>query len=149
MLKPKLKAALKTLKWLGHKYYQFVRDKDLEDYDNRCKETDIDGFNFLNGISNEDSTEKNKTIGSTAENNEEESDEDDKENEKILTKDPVAKFQFDYNRNTCFSNDVPELVIDESAINQKISIAPGEGKIPTNILEDDDILTLIQQERTA
>ena len=55
-----------------------------------------------------------------------------------MTKDPVAKFQFDYNRNTCFGNDVPELAIDESAVNQKISIAPGEGKIPTNILQEDD-----------
>ena len=55
----------------------------------------------------------------------------------MLTKDSVSKFQFDYNQNTCFSNDVPELVVCEKA-SENVSIAPGEGKIPTSILQDDE-----------
>ena len=59
------------------------------------------------------------------------------EMEEYLTKDPVAKFQFEYNRNTCFGNDVPEISVPEQ-INEPLCIAPGEGKIPTNLLMDDD-----------
>ena len=61
----------------------------------------------------------------------------DKETEEFLTNDAVAKFQFDYDRNTCFTNNVPEIGISETN-DQCLSIAPGEGKVPTNILQDKD-----------
>ena len=41
----------------------------------------------------------------------------------------MAKFQFDYNRNSCFANDIPEINVNEDA-NLSIAIAPGEGKFP-------------------
>ena len=135
----KLKAALRTLKSLGHKYYQFVKDLDLDDYEDRCKETDIEGFNFLSGRLDDnidDIATVDKEHKEHSEDNEDRDEDEDKEHE-VLTKDSVSKFQFDYNRNTCFNNDVPELVVPESE-NENISIAPGEGKIPTSILLDDD-----------
>ena len=55
----------------------------------------------------------------TAENNNpaenlSEDEEAEKELEEYLTKDPVAKQQFEYDRNTCFVNDVPEMGVNES-----------------------------------
>jgi hypothetical protein len=41
----KIFEALKTLKKLGNKYYQFV--PDLEDYKNKCQNLDPEGFNLL------------------------------------------------------------------------------------------------------
>ena len=51
--------------------------------------------------------------------------------------DCIKRWQFDYNRSTCFSDNYPEINYKE--INtDNISIAPGEGKMPTNILEETD-----------
>ena len=44
---------------------------------------------------------------------------------KILEKDAVTKFQFDYNRNTCFNNNMPEISVQDEVM----TVAPGEGKI--------------------
>ena len=38
----------------------------------------------------------------------------EKDIKEYLEKDSVAKFQFDYNRNTCFSNDIPEISVNET-----------------------------------
>ena len=57
---------------------------------------------------------------------------DEAEMQEYLTKDSAAKFQFDYNRNTCFTNDAPELDVQD----KPISVAPGQGKVPTCILLD-------------
>ena len=55
------------------------------------------------------------------------------ENE-YLKKDPVRRYQFeDYNKSLCMSNMYPEV----DPINS-IILAPGEGKIPKNVLFDDD-----------
>ena len=61
-------------------------------------------------------------------------DELEKEWDDYRQNDPVAKFQFDYNRVTCFGNDVPE--ISAVDVNEIVSVAPGEGKIPKSILSD-------------
>ena len=42
---PKVFKALKTLKEMGNPYYQFV--PDFESYQNKCKNTDAEGFKFL------------------------------------------------------------------------------------------------------
>ena len=70
---------------------------------------------------------------------EQEDNEDDNENdiEEFLKKDSVAKFQFDYNRNTCFANDMPEISVNDKET-PTLCIAPGEGKIPKDILQDKD-----------
>ena len=53
--------------------------------------------------------------------------------EKILSK----KWQFDYNNETCFNNDYPEINYKDEVTNC-VNVAPGEGKIPSNILEEID-----------
>ena len=45
----KIKAALRTLKKLGHKYYQFIKDADLDSFEERCATSDVDGYEFLFG----------------------------------------------------------------------------------------------------
>ena len=61
----------------------------------------------------------------------------DKDEVEYQKKDPVKKWQIDYNTSTCFTNDYPELTV-RSEVDKSISIAPGEGKHPTNILEEID-----------
>ena len=58
-------------------------------------------------------------------------DEEEAEINEYLTKDPVARQQFEYNKNVCLANDVPEI-----GINMSVSVAPAEGKVPRNILFD-------------
>ena len=73
---------------------------------------------------------------SIVEDDEENTTEDIEENE-YITKDSVKKFQFEYNKSTCFSDDYPEINFREDN-SGNVSIAPGEGKTPTNILEEKD-----------
>ena len=55
------------------------------------------------------------------------------EEEEYVKKDPIRKFQYDYIKTTCMTNKFPEADYDSS-----LSFAPAEGKVPTNILKDDD-----------
>ena len=50
-----------------------------------------------------------------------------------MKKAPIRKYQYDYNRTTCMTNKFPE-----SDSGSALDFAPAEGKIPTNILRDDD-----------
>jgi hypothetical protein len=63
----------------------------------------------------------------------EEEEKEKKEEEDYVKKDPIRKFQYDYNKTTCMTNKFPE-ADSESALN----FAPAEGKIPTSILKDED-----------
>ena len=49
----------------------------------------------------------------------------------------MKKWQFDYNRSTCFSHNYPEINYKEDT-SEEVSVAPGEGKLPSNILEEKD-----------
>ena len=60
-----------------------------------------------------------------------------KEEKEYLTKDPVRKWQFNYNQSTYFSNNYPEISYKDD-INDTFDIAPGEGKTPTNVLQEID-----------
>ena len=144
---PKLLKALKTLKDLGNPYYQFV--PDIIDFKQKLLVSDIEGFNFLYP---EESLEREKdnsheNIEFACEESEADCEgvadaEDDNVTEDIeeieyMTKDSIKKFQFDYNKSTCFSDDYPEINFrEDNAVN--VSIAPGEGKTPTNNLEEKD-----------
>ena len=52
------------------------------------------------------------------------------------TKDPVRKFQIDYDKSLCLSEKFPEafLLENQQPHVSDVSVAPGEGKIPENIL---------------
>ena len=50
--------------------------------------------------------------------------------------DPVAKFQFDYDRSTCLTEKYPEVAVTAESNVQELSFAPGEGRYPSDILID-------------
>ena len=56
--------------------------------------------------------------------------------------DVIKKFQFDYDKSVCMTERFPEAVMTEplaySSESNQISFAPGEGKIPENILQTDN-----------
>ena len=76
-----------------------------------------DNMTFNNGYSddttntfaNDDIEENLDPQIYNSENDKDIEDEIEKDFEEYLTKDPVAKFQFDYNMSTCFGNEVPEI----------------------------------------
>jgi len=63
-------------------------------------------------------------------------DEVEKEELEYEKKDSVKKWQFPYNISTCFSNNYPEISYKDDS--ERVSVAPGEGKSPSNILEEKD-----------
>ena len=58
---------------------------------------------------------------------------EEKDNIEYKTKDVVKKYQFEYDKSLCMSNKYPE--VNE---NNDISVAPGEGKTPKDILGEED-----------
>ena len=50
--------------------------------------------------------------------------------------DPVAKFQFDYDRSSCLTEKYPEVAVEEQPNNHELCFAPGEGRYPSDILLD-------------
>ena len=71
--------------------------------------------------------------------------EDENEEEDNASKHFAKKWQFQYNSSTYFSNDFPELDVHEEKNqdgtdekDKAYSVAPGEGKKPTNILNEHD-----------
>ena len=94
--------------------------------------------------SNEESEDKQDTAGKTqpgvAGNSNNNDDDDSNENDycEYIKRDPVARQQFDYDKNICFVNDLPEI-----HVNTSLSVAPGEGYVPQYILRDPDWFTNI------
>ena len=109
---PKVKEALRILKSLGHKYYQFIKESDLQEYENRCNA--MDDQEDENLIVADDYLKINEPRDLKVDND---VDLIEKETEEFLTNDSVAKFQFDYDSNTCFTNNVPEIGILGTVIN--------------------------------
>ena len=154
----KIFEALNTLKSLGNKYYQFV--SDMDNYKKKCQNMDPKGFDFIfreveDEVLTEDKNEETEVFmfqdvedEVLTENKNEETEvlsDSDKEEEECILKDSARKWQFQYNSSTCFSNDFPELDVDEKTNNDNTdesktvhSVAPEEGKKPTNILNEED-----------
>ena len=164
----KLVKALESLKKLGNKYYQFVPETenfkekclstDIEGFCLIFPQDELLGENNINSnIIETEHRNKNKIQDEICGNYEEliektvnqdsvsecvEAAKDlgdlvDAEEEEYLKKDSVKKWQFHYNQSTCFSNNYPEInYLEDNSGN--ISIAPGEGKLPSNLLEEND-----------
>ena len=128
----RMKAALKILKELGHNYYQFVSNEELEKYETRCREEDEEEFEIFFGPSED---QENNTLDDTLE---EEEDEEENEIEEMLKEDVRTKWQFQYNVNTLFANDLPESRITSDDANKDVFVAPGENKIPKGFVQDTD-----------
>ena len=128
----KVHRAIALLKNSGNKYYQF--DHNPDEYRKKCKETDRMGHNLIFGGSDIETS-------SDDEESESENEEEIKER-KYLNEDPVRKHQFDHNRNTCMTNDYPEIFLDDNGkqnLNKEdFSFAPAEGNRPMNLLNETD-----------
>jgi hypothetical protein len=122
-----------------NKYYQFYDDLNM--FMERCEETDPEGFRLIHPaadelIENLESCQDKKNPEDEL-NEESGSDQEaEKEENEYRTKDVVRKYQFDYDLSTCMVQKFPEAIPQTS--NKELSFAPGEGKIPTNILKEDD-----------
>ena len=136
--------ALKELKKHGHKYYMDIEDVDIV---KKCRETDPTGLNLLGNLEDDDVDIDN--IDETAEDQDglksdgkDESDQEEKEEIEYRTKDPVRKFQFDYDTSVGMSDNCPEVRVDTVPQQQTQdsdnthAVAPGEGKIPSSLLQD-------------
>ena len=133
----KLIKSLQNLKESGHPYYQDF--DDFDSYKERCKKFDETGHDLLFGACDADNydgqaDEENCTDDiSPKENTEPEDNSQD-------VKDSIRKHQFDHNRNSCMTNNYPEMSVDENGkkSNETLSFAPAEGNRPTNLQEEKD-----------
>ena len=143
----KLFRMLDKLKRKRNKHYQFFDDYNT--YEARCKETDPNGYTAIFQDELEINLEKmnSKAYDHQHEVQDEigkdilDSDDDDvenaqeKDNIEYETADVVKKYQFEYNKSLCMTNKYPEVEANE---NDDVSVAPGEGKTPKDILGEDD-----------
>ena len=83
-----------------------------------------------------DSTEQEELVDEIEE--EELIDELEKEEEEYQREDPVQKYKFDFNGHTALLDQHPELDVKDLIGNSNTAVAPGEGKIPTNVMSDPD-----------
>jgi hypothetical protein len=111
---------------LANSHYQFYDDYNV--YEERCRKQDFKGYRMVF----DESIDIIKDIDSSDEVTVEEILETE-----YLTKDTVRKYQLtDYNKSLCLSNMFPEMSAPDC--NNSVIVAPGEGKVPKNILYDDD-----------
>ena len=122
-----------------NKYYKFYDDYNL--YLERCEDDDPNGFESLE-TGKDDVTEELESCQYITNPNDEidmdsNSDtENEKEDFEYRTKDAVRKYQFDYDMTTVMVPRYPEAIPEMT--DQEYNVAPGEGKIPSNILKEDD-----------
>ena len=124
----------------------------------RCEEKDPEGLKLL--CSEEDELNENldscqgicqpedEVSKGDPQNNEKQTDletkdklsdsetDDEKDDVEYRTKDPVRKHQFDYDKTTCLAPRFPEAIPGNAR--PELNFAPGEGKIPTSILSEED-----------
>ena len=115
------------MKQAGNIYYKFYDDYNI--YTEICKTQDFTGYitvfedkvELISQNSNQNKEKEEVCIEEILE-------------EEYIKKDPVRKYQFEgYNKSLCLSNMYPEAENINSVI-----VAPGEGKVPKNVLYDDD-----------
>jgi hypothetical protein len=136
----KIIRVLGHLKNSGNPYYQFY--DDFNTYEKRCKEQDKHGHQMIFGNDSHDiesngDEEEDLDIDKDGEPN---SDDNAGDENNYITNDPIRKHQFDHNRNTCMTNNYPEMFTDENGkqVNGELSFAPAEGNYPTNLLHEKD-----------
>ena len=124
--------ALDFLKINGHPEYQFFDDYHV--YAKRCNRLELQNVNddHVEPIIERDEFIKKYEYERNKEANVEVSDED----EDFVKNDVIRKFQFDYDISVCLVEKFPEAAEPEQITNEnkQVSFAPGEGKIPENIL---------------
>ena len=130
---------------MGHPGYKFYDDYNI--YERRCFQEDPTGSKLVFPEAEAEIVEleiylselKEKEYGCVNYTDKDKNGEDDefnreeKEDEEYVKKDPIRKFQYDYNKSTCMTNKFPE-----ADSGSALDFAPAEGKIPTSILKDND-----------
>ena len=91
---------------------------DLEDYNAHRKANDI----------------LEDKLCSAAKDGEDDQDCEEADEEEYRKKDPIRKYQIDYGKSICLVDKFPESCVDEAPADTFV-FAPGEGKIPENILQ--------------
>ena len=95
--------------------------------------------NASNGKFNDEISRRTSTeVDSDDETDAQDSDDDEEMRDEVeyITKDPVRKYQFEYNKSLCMSNKYHE--IDAAHPTKDIEIAQGEGKRPNDIMREKD-----------
>ena len=140
----KIFKALEFLKKNKHPSYLFF--DDLKQYEERCRLTDPKGYDLVfvydDGIEKivdiEEYIENLPNVDKTSDKSSamDEEDEDHLQEIDSIKNDPIRKFQFDYDKSVCMVDKFPEAAMRDDQIkeSESISFAPGEGKIPENIL---------------
>ena len=149
----KIFKTLELLKTSGHPYYQFY--DDFKVYRKRC-ELEYQRIHHDNAAKNSKKIISVQCVNDTKipsiinlkqdlkRDAATQIDDDhtlDEEDEYVKN-DPVRKFQFHHNISTCLTNKFPEMLINDDGEeiheHDDFEFAPGEGKIPKNILTEDD-----------
>ena len=136
----KIYKALDFLKLQGHPSYQFF--DNIESYEERCQAEDPVGHNIVFYVENgeeeivdlQDHFVKGEDLDVRMLLSEE--DKELLDEIEYVKKDPIRKFQFDYDKSVCLVDKFPEAAISDNP--KEVSFAPGEGKVPENILMTDD-----------
>ena len=137
----KIYKALNCLKVNNHPSYLFF--DEIESYEERCQKIDPKGYDLVFVF--EDGIDKIVDIDEYLENLKTSAkikiitdiDEDFEYDDK--KRDPTRKFQFNYDKSVCMVDQFPEAAVTEnSEASQCLAFAPGEGKVPENILMSDN-----------
>ena len=139
----KIKRMLALLTASGNPYYQF--DIDVENFQERCKKEDPEGYRIMFtddsevdhilNISDEIFPAENEKSSDKAKNDKEMCAELEDEIEYVAN-DPIRKYQFTYDEAVCMSNKYPEIEAIDAT--KDIELAPGEGKTPRDMMQEDD-----------
>ena len=122
---------------MGHPYYQFSDEhwQFLE----KCRSEGPERWSLIPDELEEplealvvDSTEQEELVDEIEE--EELIDEIEKEEEEYQREDQVQKYKIDFNRHTALLDQHPELDVKDLIGNSNTAVAPGEGKVPTNVM---------------
>ena len=119
-----------------NQHYRFYDDYNV--FITRCQERDPEGFKLIDPERDDviENLDLCQSKSYPKDQIDEENDEFEREDFEYRTHDPVRKYQFDYDMTTCMLPKFPEAISEIG--DEETSFAPGEGKIPTNILKEDN-----------
>ena len=153
----KIFKAMSFLKNLDNPFYQSFSDP--KEFKARCENQDPDGYQLLYGeeygfgVDQVVIAAKKKQVRFISDENENWDEimelreylaavEDERllyEEMEYRSKDPIRKFQIDYDKSVCLYAKFPEAFhVEKEDQNLQLSVAPGEGKVPENILISKD-----------
>ena len=142
---------MKYLKDIGNPHYQFYEEK--EEFEKRCFNNDPYGFETMFGevddatapMSNNVRFVHDDDVDTMMDLQEFKGLQEVSEEEKVdKENDPTRKFQIDYDKSVCLTQQFPQAFHQETEKREEIMndgiivFAPGEGKIPENILTSEN-----------